>query len=222
VSRAPDTYDPKENRLVKTFAIVVSGIVVAALVAGCAAEKSRRAAAVTPPPSTVVVEQTEGKGRVEQQEVTTINATVVSVDQKKRDVTLRGADGEVQTVHVGDEVRNLPQVNRGDRVVIKYYESLAFQLNKKGAERPGAAAVVGAERASLGAKPAGAVGDAVTVTALVTKVNRSKNTVSLKGPRGRTAVVHVKEPRYLENVKKGDTIDVTYTEALAIAVEPAS
>jgi len=203
---------------VKTFAIVVRGIVAVALVAGCGAEK----VAVTPPPPTVVSETTESKGRVERQQVTTITATVVSVDQPNRQVTLRGPEGNTETVHVGDEVRNLPQVRKGDQVVVKYYESLALQLNKKGVAKRGEAAAEGAVLAPIGAKPAGAVGDAITITALVTKVDRAKSTVSLKGPKGRTAVVHVKEPRYLENVKKGDTLDVTYTEALAIAVEPAS
>ena len=203
--------------IVKACVAALGGIIVAGVMSGCASEQAR-----VPPPPTVVSETTESKGRVERQEVTTITATVVSVDQANRRVTLKGPEGNVETVHVGDEVRNLPQVRKGDQVVVKYYESLALQLNKKGVAKRGAEAAVGVERAPLGAKPAGAVGDAVTITALVTNVDRSKNTVSLKGPRGRTAVVHVKEPRYLENVKKGDTIEVTYTEALAIAVEPAS
>jgi hypothetical protein len=205
---------------VRTGFAAVGGIVVLALMSGCAGEKARKAAAVTPPAPTTVGSTTESEGRVERREVTTVTATVVSVDQKKREVTLRGSEGNVETVHVGDEVRNLPQVHKGDRVVVKYYESLAFELNKHG--KPGVTSAAAADRAPLGAKPGAAVGETITITATVTKVDRANSTVSLKGPKGRTAVVHVKEPRRLEMVKKGDKIDVTYTEALAIAVEPAS
>ena len=207
----------EKDDIVKTCIAALCGIIVAGVMNGCASEQAR-----VPPPPTVVSETTESQGRVERQQVTTITATVVNVDQANRQVTLRGPEGNTETVHVGDEVRNLPQVRKGDQVVVKYYESLALQLNKKGVAKRGEAAAEGAVLAPIGAKPAGAVGDAITITALVTKVDRAKSTVSLKGPKGRTAVVHVKEPRYLENVKKGDTLDVTYTEALAIAVEPAS
>ena len=206
---------------VKPFLAVMGGIVVLGVLAGCGAEKSRKAAAATPPAPTVVSETTESAGRVERLEVTTVTATVVSVNQRKREVTLRGPEGRVETVHVGDEVRNLPQVHKGDQVVVKYYESVAFKLNKPGEAKPGAAAADVAERAPLGAKPGGAAATVVAVTATVTGVDRKASTVSLKGPEGRTAVVRVKEPRYLDKVKKGDTVEVTYTEALAVAVEPA-
>jgi len=207
----------RKGYVVKTFCAAMGGIIVAGLVSGCAAERAK-----TPPPPTVVSETTESKGRVERQDVTTVTATVVGVNQAKREVTLKGPEGDVETVHVGDEVRNLAQVHKGDQVVVKYYQSLAFQLNQKGKAKPGEEAVIAAGRAPLGAKPAGAVGNSISITATVTKVDRENNTLSLKGPKGRMAVVHVKEPRYLENVKKGDTIDATYTEALAISVEPAS
>ena len=209
----------------RVVSIAAGGIVVLGLLGGCAGEKARKAAEKTPPPPTVVTAASEGNGRVERHELTTVTATVVNVDQKTREVTLRGPEGNVETVHVGDEVRNLAQVHKGEHVVVKYYEAIAFQLNKKGkgkgTGKPTATEATAAERAPLGAKPAASAGRTVKVTTLVTNVDRSANTVSLKGPKGRTAVVHVQEPRYLENVKKGDTVDITYTEALAISVEPA-
>jgi hypothetical protein len=212
--------DVERTANVKGLSTAVIGLVVVGL-AGCGAEKARKAAQATPPKPTVETSTNESEGRVERREVTTVTATVVGVDQDKREVTLRGHDGNVLTIHVGDVVGNLAQVRKGDRVVVKYYESLAFKLNKKGEKGAGTVAASAADRAALGEKPAAAVGDTVTVTTTVTKVDRKNDTVVLKGPKGKSAVVRVREPRHLDDVKKGDTVDVTYTEALAIAVEPA-
>ena len=200
----------------RALPVAVGWIVASGLVVGCAKEK-----VAPPPPPTVVASTTEDKDRVERTEVTTVTATVVKVDQKTRDVTLKGPEGRVETIRVGAEVRNLPQVHKGDRVVVKYYEAVAFQMNRKGKKELDYGEAEVAERAAVGEQPGAAAGRVVKVRAAVTDVDRTKSTVSLKGPRGRTVVVNVKEPRYLEKVKKGETVDITYTEALAIAVEPA-
>ena len=46
-------------------------------------------------------------------DMVTATATVVKVDQKNRIVTLKGEDGTVEDIEVGDEVKNLPQVKAG-------------------------------------------------------------------------------------------------------------
>ena len=45
-------------------------------------------------------------------------------------VTLKGPDGNVFTVHCGDQVKNLAQVKKGDLVQVTYYESLAYEVKK--------------------------------------------------------------------------------------------
>jgi hypothetical protein len=59
----------------------------------------------------------------------------------------------------------------------------------------------------------------VAVTARVTKVDRAKQEVTLKGPEGRSVTVAVEEPAVLDRLKTGDLVDITYTEAVAIAVD---
>ena len=44
----------------------------------------------------------------------------------------------------------------------------------------------------------------------------------LKGPRGRSIVVAVREPRRLEGVRVGDLVELSYTEGVALTVSPAS
>ena len=67
--------------------------------------------------------------------------------------------------------------------------------------------------------PAGAAARQLTVVAKIEKIDKQNQTVTLKGPEGGTTDVKVKRPQMLDQVKAGDEVVITYTEALAIAVE---
>ena len=187
----------------------------AATMAGCGMGK-----ATPPPPAPVAVSSlSEKPGQVVEQEVVSVAATVVKVDQKARVVTLRKADGEVVDVQVGDEVKNLPQVKKGDQVVATYYESIALTLRKPGEATPGIETADTVGRAKPGEKPAGLAASQTTVTATVVGLNKKKGTLTLKGPRGKTVTVTARDPKRLEPVKVGDLIEAVYTEAIAISVD---
>jgi hypothetical protein len=44
----------------------------------------------------------------------------------------------------------------------------------------------------------------------------------MTGPEGNSDTIKVKDPTKLEKLQAGDLVEITYTEALAIAVEPAA
>ena len=147
-----------------------------------------------------------------------LTAPVQAVDQEKRTVTLKGAGGKLITFKAGEEVKNFAQIKVGDLVVVQYYESIAIQVKKPGEAKPGVTGVEVTARAKPGEKPAGMVAEQVTVTATVEAIAADKKSVALKGPEGNSVPVKVKNPKYLENVKVGDEVVVTYTEALVINV----
>lgn len=189
---------------------------VALTFAACAAKQ----VPVPPPPKVEVSSsQTERGGTVEQ--AVTVTAAVQAVDLKKRTVTLKGSDGEVQTIKVTDAVRNLDQVKKGDLVSVVFYESVAYQVMKKGTAEPGIVEAADAGRAPIGARPAAAGASVVSVTATITAIDKQAGTVSLKGPEGNVVKVKVRDPSRLEKVKVGDLVEITYTEAVAIAVDKA-
>ena len=163
------------------------------------------------PPEPAMVEQ-----------VQQVSATVTAVDLPGRLVTLKGPDGKPFTVEAGEEVRNLPQVHVGDRVVVHYYESIAAELAK-----PGQQVTVGAEvmRAPLGAKPGAGIAQQVTDTVRIDALDLATNTVSFTGSEGHSQTLTVHDPKmqnFLKTLKVGDYVAVTYTEAVAIAVKPAT
>jgi hypothetical protein len=151
-----------------------------------------------------------------------VSATVAAIDLPKRLVTLSGPDGNLFTVEAGEEVRNLPQVEVGDRVVVRYYEAIAAEM-----AQPGQEASVGATamRAPAGAKPGAGVAQEVTATVKIVALDLANHTVSFTGPQGLAQTIAVREPQmrdFIKTLKVGDEVAVTYTEALAISVEPAS
>jgi hypothetical protein len=183
-------------------------------ICSCSAQK--------PPPPVVEVasERTPGGGVVEQ--TVTATARVTAIDQATRMVTLLGSDGKSVTMHVGPEVKNLAQVKQGDTVTIVYYESLAYEVKKAGTAKVGVKEAADAMAAPLGAKPAGGAATMTTITAKVTAIDRKANSVSLKGPKGKVVTVKVKDPTRLDGVKVGDLVEISYTEAVAVAVDKAS
>jgi len=75
-------------------------------------------------------------------------------------------------------------------------------------------------RAPVGAQPSGSITRKVTAMADVIAVDTAKHVVTLRGPAGNEVDIDVEDPAQLKNIKKGDHVQVTYAEALAISVEP--
>jgi Cu/Ag efflux protein CusF len=137
-------------------------------------------------------------------------------------VTLRGSEGNEVSFRVDDSVKNLGQVRKGDLVTASYYRALAARIRKPGEASPSVTTGGGVATAEPGQKPAGVGARTVQLTATVTKIDRAKQEVTLRGPKGNSVAVTVQDAANLEKVKKGDLVEITYTEAVAISVEKAS
>jgi hypothetical protein len=194
----------------------VLGASALALVAACAAHEKK----VEAPPRAIIAESTsdDATGRLEEG-IATVSATVQKVDLKNRVVTLKGPEGNVFDLQVGEEVKNLPQVRKGDEVVATYYESIGITVKKPGEAEPGISTSEDLRTAKPGEKPAAVGARQVTIVATVVGLNKKKSTATIKGPRGKTVTVTVKDRKKLDNVAVGDMVEVVYTEALAITVE---
>ena len=149
-----------------------------------------------------------------------VTATITAIDKATRDVTLKGPQGNELTVTAGPEVKNFDNLKVGDQVNLSYIEALTLELKKGGGMIVQRTEKAGAAGAKPGEKPAGAVGRQVTVVADVVGVDPAKQTVTLKGPQ-RTVNLRIPDPEQFKRVAKGDQVEATYTQAVALAVEPA-
>lgn len=149
-----------------------------------------------------------------------VAATITAIDAATRAVTLKGPQGRELSIVAGPEVKNFAQLKVGDVVNVKYAEALTLELKKGGGkpvawtERDGAAA------AKPGAMPGGVIGRQISVVGDVIAVDAAAKIVTVKGPK-RTVELKVQDPEQLKLIKKGDQIEATFTEAVAVAVTPA-
>ena len=74
--------------------------------------------------------------------------------------------------------------------------------------------------AAVTAWPAGVVTDKVVITAPVRSVDTANRTVTVMAPNNRMLTLDVRDPAVLAQVKVGDTVRATYSEALLISVAP--
>ncbi len=150
-----------------------------------------------------------------------VSAQVVGIDKATRTVKLKGPKGNVVDIVAGDEVRNFDQIKVGDLVVTRYVEALTLELKKTKVAAGDVKVREEAAKAKAGERPAAAGARQVTVVADVVAVDPVKSTITLKGPKGKVVTLNVQNPEQFKVVKKGDQVEATYTEALALSVEPA-
>ena len=189
-------------------------LVVAVIALGCQLAYAQPKA----PQAAVVV--TSEPGKASMVTVAEATATVVAINKATRVVTLKAAHGRTLDVVCGDEVKNFAQIHVGDDVKVNYREALTLELKKtRGPLSATGAAVTAA--AAPGSQPAGATGIEITALADVIAVDPVKSIISLKGPAGNVVDLKVQNPDQFKVVKKGDQVEVTYSQAVAVAVTPA-
>lgn len=153
----------------------------------------------------------------------TVTAKVTAVDLAKREVTLKGPLGNVVTFVVDKRVKRLNEFSVGDDVTADYYISLAGELRAPTEEekKNPVTILAGAARAPKDTAPAGGALRAFKVVATVIGLDLPTQSVTLQGPMGNSGTIRAENPENLKQLRLGDTIVVTYTEALAVSLEKA-
>ena len=149
-----------------------------------------------------------------------VSATVSAIDKASRTITLKDAAGKEFPVVAGSEVRNSDQITVGSEVVVGMMQALALELKKGPGGAPTMVESADSARAASGAQPGAVAARKVTVTADVIALDAKTQTATLKGPK-QTVDLKVPDPKQFKMIAVGDQIQATYTEALAISVEPA-
>jgi len=148
----------------------------------------------------------------------TVTATVTSIDLKTRTVELKGEDGKTASIVVPESIANLEKLKVGDTVTTTYAVALAAEILKPG-ETAAPASVSAAKQGG------GEIVSAVQHSAVlkINSIDLATNSVTVTGPKGNTQTLKVKRPELqekLKTLKPGDEVQLTYTEAMAITVEP--
>ena len=153
--------------------------------------------------------------------VVEVDATVKSIDYGDREVTLQDKDGNTVTVNVDKSVKNFRKIKKGDIVTARFFESIAWVVEKPGTEPLSKSESTTQLTAKPGQKPAMAEAEQIDIVAKIVKLNKGKKapSVTLQGPDGNQVTVKVQDRDNLKGVKVGDEVHITYTEAVAVAFE---
>jgi len=158
---------------------------------------------------------------VTKSEMATATATVQAIDSANRIITLRSEDGTEDTMYVPKEVTRFDQVKVGDKLKVRYHESMVFQVRKPGQASNKPDDTASASR-TPGAKPGAQMSRQMTATVDVVAVDPAVPSITVKTADGRTVTRKIEDKKNLEGVKAGDKIDITFTQAALIAIEPAT
>jgi hypothetical protein len=150
--------------------------------------------------------------------IATETATIVAIDATNRLVSLKGSDGMVETIYAGPDVKRFSELKVGDNVTFKYYESVVFAIQQPG-EKPPANVPPSLVR-NAGPKPGGMLSQQATAVVTVQAIDNAVGAITIKSEKGDVMSFKVEDKSNLKGVKVGDRIQVTYTQALAISVEP--
>jgi len=151
-------------------------------------------------------------------ETKVVTATVESIERGTREVTVKKADGKYETFRVPTEMKRFDTLKVGDKVSARYYETVVLQL-----KAPGDKAVDTTSAATTRAegKPAGTAAVQQTITATITEIDPKVPSITFSGPRGWTYSSRVEDKNALSKVKVGDRVDITWTAAVLMSLDPA-
>jgi hypothetical protein len=149
--------------------------------------------------------------------------TITDIDYTNREMTLMDSDGRVETFVVDREVRRFSEAKLGDKVSMDYYLGVSAEIRKPTPEEERNPLVVLQVEGRAGADAAPSARSMRKIRAVVTieALDRTAQTVTVKGPRGRHFVARVVDPSRFERVRIGDTILMTFTEATVVSLKPA-
>jgi Cu/Ag efflux protein CusF len=148
----------------------------------------------------------------------TINATVEAIDKGNRLVTLRGPKGNTVDIYVDQSHKRFDELKVGDKINATYYETMAVVVRKPGDPAP-TSGITAAETPRGDGKPGQTLGRQITMSVTIMAIDPAVPSVTVKGENGNTISMRVQDPARLKGVKVGDTVDVTYTQALLVKMD---
>ncbi len=151
-------------------------------------------------------------------EAITVSATVEAIERSTRMLTMKGPDGKLEMVSVPADVKRFDTLKVGDKITAKYYEVIT--LRKKAPGEKDVNTLTGGVTPGSGAKAGGTAATQRTITATITAIDPKIPSISLEGPSNWKYSSRVADREALKQVKVGDKLDITWTEAVLISAEP--
>ena len=150
----------------------------------------------------------------------TMQGTVTDIVKETRDVTLKGANGELVTVTARPEVKRFDEITVGDVITFDYYTYLKAESRTPTATELAEPFVVleGEDKAPAGEAPAAAVGEMVKAIVTIEILNRPQMLATVEGPNGNYLTIPMQDAAFMEQLHIGQVVILTYAEAVAVSL----
>lgn len=148
-----------------------------------------------------------------------LTAKIVAIDYDNRVVTLQDAQGNVQTIKVGPDVKRFAALKVGDTITFQYTESIAVAISKPGAAPGPMPSSTPTVTLASGSKPGGTISQTVTALVTIQAIDTAAPSVTVKTADGHVITLLVNNAANLSGLSVGDSVEITYTQALMITVQ---
>jgi Cu/Ag efflux protein CusF len=161
-----------------------------------------------------------GQSKTLSSELRVETGTVEAIEASSRAVTLRKPDGTVVTTVAGPDVKRFAELKVGDKVTARFYDNVVIRVKQPG-EAEGYSAVKSTSPSDQ-AMPGGTRAKQVRISATITGVDMATPSITFTGPNGWKYTSRVQDTEALARVKVGDKVEITWTEAVLVGVEPGT
>ncbi len=146
-------------------------------------------------------------------------AKIVAIDVGPRVVTVKLEDGNLTSIFCGPEVQRFDELKVGDTLTFRYYESVVVQVRKPG--QAGAPPADGTPQVTRGEgpRPSGTLSRQVTARVTVKAVDLKAPSLTVATEDGQVSSYKIEDKSRVKDLKPGDVVELTYTQALMITVK---
>jgi Cu/Ag efflux protein CusF len=144
--------------------------------------------------------------------------TVEAIEAASRTVTLKKPDGTYVTTVAGPDVKRFAELKIGDKVSVRYYENVVVRVRLPGDPEVDTAAKTTTPSGQV--LPGGTRATQRTITATIAAIDMATPSITFTGPNGWKYSSKVQDKAALAKVKVGDKVDIVWTEAVLVSVEP--
>jgi hypothetical protein len=150
------------------------------------------------------------------QQVFAVSGEVDDVDRVGRMITIKSGGVVQSPIYAGPDLPIFDQLNRGDTVTIRFYDSYIVALTP--GERMGPPVNTTADAQTQLDRNDASVLQQLKLTVTVDAIDPAMRTVTYHGFDNRRVLRQVMHPTLMDGLKVGDVVTITYTRARAAEI----
>ena len=152
-----------------------------------------------------------------QGETIKMTVTIETIDRATRTITVKDDKGLYETIYLPPEIRRFDELKVGDKITAGYSQTLVVRVKKPG--EPAVDVLTAGAGPGTGARPSAAAATQRTVTVTITALDPAAQSATVTGPNGFAYSRRVADKNIFAQLKVGDRLDMTWTDALMVSVD---